>query len=68
MKKVLKYLVLATALTVGLTFMPQAANDVFAARNESTDGTDANSKGGTDGNSSNSNSGGGGGLIWHFQI
>ena len=54
MKKVLKYLVIATALTVGLTFMPQTTHDVFAARNESIDGTDADSSNMSSSNSSSS--------------
>ena len=51
MKKVLKYLVIATALTVGLTFMPQTTHDVYARY-----AIDAGIPGGGGDNSSNSSS------------
>ncbi len=66
MKKVLKYLVIATALTVGLTFMPQTVNDVFAARVKGSDGNGESIDSGGGDNSSNSSSGGGGTHAGHL--
>ena len=55
MQKITKYILIVTALTVGLTFMPQTANDVYARY-----AIDAGIPGGGGDNSSNSSSGGGG--------